>query len=276
VAEGKRDEAKAAMAAVAAAAAGAAAAAAAAAVAAEDAAVKTLTTNGNLVKSAADSIAIILGKAAAPPIIFQQSDIKQKTKDLLEQLLTEMEQKIKEDIKQNNEFTRDSEIERDELDKLKQAADAIQSPPQELNKNIEYLETLLQNVNEDIGRLNTISATLQTETTDLINEIRQDIGNITQSTTQINQGTFENIKTKSERLTQQYNEIKEETKELKETLNKITENYTLKLEDTKIQVIDGIRQRLTAIIGTLNDPPTDPDGARLIRDINTLLASVDG
>ena len=98
-----------------------------------------------------------------------------------------MEKKIKEDIKQNNDFTRDSKIERDELDKLKQAADAIQSPPQELNKNIEDLETLLQNVNEDIGRLNTISATLQTETTDLINEIRQNIGNITQSTTLINQ-----------------------------------------------------------------------------------------
>jgi len=192
-----------------------------------------------------------------------------------------MEQKINEDVAENQRFTTQSKIERDELDKLKQAANAIQAPPpppvpmsQQLSNDIQDLEGLLQGVNEDIGRLNDSSTSLQTETTILINEIRQDIGNITSSTTPLNKGTFDGIKNKSERLTQLYSELKAATEQLKNDIDKKKEQYNFGFDSTKQKVLAGIRQRLTAIVGTLARPPTDPVGAGLIEKIDTLLDSV--
>jgi phage-related minor tail protein len=124
--------------------------------------------------------------------------------------------------------------------------------------------------------LNTSSTTLQTNTTDLIKDIRQNIGNITSSTSQINQVTFENIKNKSERLTQQYTVLKAETEKLKTNINENRQRYNTGFNSTKQKVLTGIQQRLTAIVGTLAQPPNDPDGARLIQEIDGLLASVDG
>ena len=260
-------------------AAGAAAASSAAAVAAVVASPFVLF--GGLVTAAAKSIAGILG-TGQPITLPQTGDIQTETNELIEPLLAEMEQKINKDVAENQRFTTQSKIKRDEFDKLKQAANAIQAPPpppvpmsQQLSNDIQDLETLLQNVNEDIDKMNNISATLQTETTHLIKDIRQDIGNITSSTTPLNKGTFENIKNKSERLTQLYSELKAATEQLKNDIDKKKEQYNLGFDSTKQKVLAGIRQRLTAILSTLAKP-TDPDGERLIQEIDTLLDSVEG
>ena len=63
---------------------------------------------------------------------------------------------------------------------------------------------------------------------------------------------------------------------MKTKINENGQRYYTGFEATKQKVLAGIQQRLTAIVGTLTQPPTDPDGARLIQEIDTLLASVEG
>ena len=231
----------------------AAAGAAAAAAAAATLVVSPFVLFGNLVTTAANSIAGILRTGQPPITLPQTGDIKTETNDLIEPLLVEMEQKIQQDVTENQTFTDQPKINKDELDKLKEAVNAIQAPPQpqpqDLSKDIRDLEDLFREVNGDIDRLNTSSARLQTETTYLINEIRKDIGNITPSTSQINKGTFENIKNKSERLTQLYNEMKEETKQLKQ---KIDEKKNNTIPDLKQQ-----RRRSSPVFN--KDSPTSSE-----------------
>jgi hypothetical protein len=244
-------------------------------------AVSPLIVFGGLVTAAAKSIAGILGKQGQRPNTLPSTDnIKTETNDLIEPLLAEMEQKIQEDVEEIKTFTHQQKINKDKLDKLKEAVNAIQAPPppssgpSSIQNDITDLENLLTSVNENIDKMIKISTTLQTDTTYLINEIKQDIGNITPSTTQLDKGTFENIKNKSERLTQLYNEMKVATEQLKTDINEKRQQYNVGFEATKQTVLTGIQQRLTAIVDTLNQPPTDRDGAQLIVDIDRLLDSV--
>ena len=68
--------------------------------------------------------------------------------------------------------------------------------------------------------------------------------------------------------------MKAETEQLKQKIDEKKKQYDTRFEATKTTVLAGIQQRLTAIVGTLAQPPNDPDGARLIREIDDLLASV--
>ena len=69
--------------------------------------------------------------------------------------------------------------------------------------------------------------------------------------------------------------MKEETKQMKQKIDENGKQYNFGFDATKAKVLAGIQQRLTDIVGTLSEPPTDLDGARLIGKINRLLTYVD-
>jgi len=231
---------------------------------------------GGLIAAAAKSIVTLSTKTTQPIITNDpQSDMHK----VVDPLLKEIKSKINSNVVDNNmfinEIKKQIELNHQDLEKLKKVANAIQSPPSSgIQNDIQELTQLLKTVNDDISNIKSMD--LQTELNGYIQHIKTNIDNIkSHHMNDYNKEILKIIKTNSERLTGQYKEMEGATEELKKKITEHIKQYNTGFNTTKEKVLTGIRQTLDATLGTLAEPPSDNRGAGLIKEINTLLNSVD-
>jgi hypothetical protein len=277
LAESKRDEANNAMADVTAAVAAAVAAAAAAAAASAASAAKAAIDNyKTLLTEAVNAFQdIITPLPQVPDFETDQSTKLPKLQETAAAVLTPLLQEIQTKIQDYDTKTREYKesnigatkpLDEVELNKLKDAADKC-NPLIDVS-NVRNL------FDETKGMFDELKYDMNTTLAPLIEGIKRNILSIDNKNSD-NTQNFTELKQKCEELANGYKKITETTTYMIPNINlKITE-YSDLFETTKATVLAGIQQRLTAIVGTLSQPPTDPDGERLINEIDRLLASVD-
>lgn len=192
---------------------------------------------------------------------------------MLEPLLKEIQTKIQQYDRETSQY-KESQIgatkplDEDNLNKLEKAAKLCPTPVIDVS-NVRNM------FNQTKAMIDELESDMNANSEPLISGINRKILDIKDDDNEADSTQkFTELKKKCEELAKGYKTITKATNEMIGDINLRIAEYSQLFEVTKTTVLAGIQKRVSAIVGTLSEPPTDPDGAQLIQDIDGLLNSV--